>query len=104
MHRIKVCMCIVHKDPGGGRVFPVPYVMSPSLDYVNLFAVTARDVISMATLLSLIFTSDFNQAVVHYTCIYSQISAWSLSGLSQNWDRHEAYNLHDITTVLQWRA
>ena len=60
-NRIKVCVCIVHEASWGD--LPVFYVISPSLDYVSWFTVTSGSVIAMATLLSLIFTPDFNQAV-----------------------------------------
>lgn len=60
-NRIKVCVCIVHEASWGD--LPVFYVISPSLDYVSWFTVTSGSVISKATLLSLIFTPDFNQAV-----------------------------------------
>lgn len=85
-------------------MLPVLYhVMSPIVDYVNWCAISAGCVISMTTLLSLIFTSDFNQAVVHYTCcIHSQITAWSQRRLCQI-GQTKKYNLHEISTVLVLR-
>lgn len=68
MNRIKVCTCLVHAPPP-------PHFLCHAWCHPVLITVLllACCVISMATLLSLILTSDSNQAVMYYSCIYFRI-------------------------------
>lgn len=68
MNRIKVCTCLVHAPPL--LRFLCHTWCHPVLITALLLACC---VISMATLLSLILTSDSNQAVMYYSCIYFRI-------------------------------
>lgn len=68
MNRIKVCTCLVHAPP------PLRFLCHTWCHPVLITALLlACCVISMATLLSLILTSDSNQAVMYYSCIYFRI-------------------------------
>lgn len=62
MNRIRVCVYIVHETPRSEHALSAMYMVSACIDYVSWFVV-------IATLLSLIFSSHFNQALYCITLV-----------------------------------